>query len=177
MKSPQRPLPENTVISHHIEVNQETSIGTEKDQDIIDLNSAEATSSDVQIRPLKKIALPPINGFPSEPEADILHFPNRDRKSIAEEFSCVVTSNAPLVSHPSVCGYLCSWVGVHLSLATSQCDVNETTSVLESLQGASLGGLRLLLWLNLWCLRLDLSGTSEGSVNLSHDCGLSGCVD
>jgi hypothetical protein len=27
----------------------------------------------------------------------------------------------------------------------------------------------------LWCLRLDLSGTSERSVNFSHDCGLSGC--
>jgi hypothetical protein len=23
----------------------------------------------------------------------------------------------------------------------------------------------------LWCLRLDLSGTSEGSVNFTHDCG------
>jgi len=64
---------------------------------------------------------------------------------------------------------LCSRVGVHLSLAASHGDVNKSSSVGYSLLGTSLGGLLLLLRLDLGSLRLDLSGTSEGTVNLSHD--------
>lgn len=56
----------------------------------------------------------------------------------------------------------------YLALATSEGDIDETTSVLKSLLGTTLWSLLLLLWLNLWGLRLDLSSTSEGSVNLSH---------
>jgi len=59
-------------------------------------------------------------------------------------------------------------VGVHLSLATGHGDVHETASVLDSLLCAALGGLLLLLRLNLGSLRLDLTGTSEGTVNLTH---------
>ena len=64
-----------------------------------------------------------------------------------------------------------SGVGVHLPLATGHGDVDEAAGVSEPLLGAALGGLLLLLGLNLGSLRLDLSGTSEGSVNLTHDCG------
>ena len=59
-------------------------------------------------------------------------------------------------------------VGVHLSLATGEGDVHETASVCESLLGTALGGLGLLLLLNLGGLRLDLASTGERSVNLSH---------
>jgi len=78
-------------------------------------------------------------------------------------------------STPLDASCLRGWVRVHLPLSTSQSDVDESAGILYSLLGTTLGGLLLLLWLNLWCLRLDLSGTSEGSVNLSHDCGLSVC--
>ncbi len=30
---------------------------------------------------------------------------------------------------------------------------------------------------HLWCLRLDLAGTGEGSVNFTHDCGLTLLID
>lgn len=59
-------------------------------------------------------------------------------------------------------------VGVHLSLATGEGDVHETASVRESLLGTALGGLGLLLLLNLGGLRLDLASTGERSVNLTH---------
>jgi len=53
-----------------------------------------------------------------------------------------------------------SRVSVHLSLSESSSSVNETTSVKKSLLGTS--SLSLLLWLfvNLWGLTLDLTGTS-----------------
>ena len=41
-------------------------------------------------------------------------------------------------------------VGVHLSLATGEGDVDETAGVCEPLLGAALGGLLLLLGLNLF---------------------------
>ena len=56
----------------------------------------------------------------------------------------------------------------YLSLATGHGDVHETAGVSDSLLRAALWSLLLLLLLNLWSLRLDLSGTSEGTVNLSH---------
>lgn len=65
-------------------------------------------------------------------------------------------------------GNLSSGVRVHLALATSQGDVDETASVSESLLRTALGSLLLLLLLDLRGLRLDLSGTSQTSVNLSH---------
>jgi len=78
---------------------------------------------------------------------------------------------------PAIVLRLCSGVGVHLPLASGEGDVNESASVLYSLLRTALRGLLLLLRLNLWCLRLDLSGTCERTVDLSHDCGLDGFVD
>jgi hypothetical protein len=86
-------------------------------------------------------------------------------------------------------------VGVHLPLASSHGDVDESAGVCDSLLRTALGRLLLLLWLDLmsqsslaasskeasiedfcpthlWCLRLDLSGTRQRSVNFTHDCGL-----
>jgi len=84
--------------------------------------------------------------------------------------------NPPLsLARPSPIIALCGWVGVHLPLSSGEGDVHESACVCDSLLRATLRGLLLLLRLNLWCLRLDLSGTSERSVNLSHDCGLSNC--
>jgi len=60
------------------------------------------------------------------------------------------------------------WVGVHLSLAAGHGDVDEAASVCDSLLRAALGRLLLLLWLDLWSLRLDLSGTCERAVHLTH---------
>ena len=68
-------------------------------------------------------------------------------------------------------------VGVHLSLATSHGDVHETAGVRDSLLCAALGGLLLLLGLNLGSLRLDLTGTSEGTVDLTHVVDLWGLLD
>jgi hypothetical protein len=65
-------------------------------------------------------------------------------------------------------GNLSTGVGVHLALAASQRDVDETASVRESLLRTALRGLLLLLLLNLGGLRLDLAGTSQTSVNLAH---------
>jgi hypothetical protein len=59
-------------------------------------------------------------------------------------------------------------VGVHLSLATSEGNVDESTGVLEALESTALGDLGLLLLLNLRSLRLDLAGTGKRSVNFTH---------
>ena len=48
---------------------------------------------------------------------------------------------------------LCSGVGVHLPLAAGHGDVYEAAGVSEPLLGAALGGLLLLLGLNLFPLR------------------------
>ena len=108
---------------------------------------------------------------------------------ICRAISCVLSR------HASSCSYL--------SLAARYCDVNESAGVHHSLVCAALWLLLLLLRLNLfrisascpsfschrnsvvrhicddeelsylWCLRLDLSGTSEGSVDFTHDCEVS----
>jgi hypothetical protein len=67
-------------------------------------------------------------------------------------------------------GMIClsAGVGVHSSLSASQGNVDETAGVLEALESTTLGGLLLLLGLDLGGLRLDLSGTSERSVNFAH---------
>lgn len=49
----------------------------------------------------------------------------------------------------------------YLALATGQGNVDETASVDETLAGTALGGLLLLLLLNLGGCALDLTGTSE----------------
>jgi len=67
---------------------------------------------------------------------------------------------------------LCCRVGVHLSLAAGHGHVDEPSGVCYSLLGAALGGLLLLLRLDLWGLGLDFAGTGEGSVNFTHDCEL-----
>ena len=81
---------------------------------------------------------------------------------------------------------------IHLPLATSHGDVDESASVCDSLLRAALWRLLLLLRLDLhyrsestqtdsqlkrivlylWCLRLDLAGTRERAVDLTHGCGL-----
>jgi len=76
-----------------------------------------------------------------------------------------------LLAHISANANLGGRVGVHLPLSTSHRDVHESSSVCYSLLRAALGGLLLLLRLNLWCLRLDLSSTSERSVHFTHDYG------
>lgn len=59
-------------------------------------------------------------------------------------------------------------VGVHLALATGHGDVDETAGVQDTLVGAALGSLLLLLGLNLRSGSLDLTGTGERAVNLTH---------
>ena len=59
-------------------------------------------------------------------------------------------------------------VGIHLALATGQCDIDEAASVREPLLRAALRSLLLLLLLDLRGLRLDLAGTSQTSVNFAH---------
>ena len=66
------------------------------------------------------------------------------------------------------CDDLRARVGVHLALATGESNVDETASVCESLLRAALRSLLLLLLLDLGGLRLNLSGTSQTSVNLAH---------
>lgn len=56
---------------------------------------------------------------------------------------------------------------VRSSLSVGQSDIDETLGVQESLSSTALGLLLLLLLFNLRSLRLDLSGTSERSVNFS----------
>jgi len=125
--------------------------------------------------------LPPKDEQSSRPilkQIDILHStlesitPKSDQGQIVP---CLQLKRLPPPSLPSLIG-LCGWVGVHLPLATGESDIHESAGVCDTLLRATLGGLLLLLRLNLWCLRLDLSGTSEGSVDLSHDCGLSVCI-
>jgi hypothetical protein len=65
-------------------------------------------------------------------------------------------------------GNLRAGVGVHLALATSKSNVDETAGVCKSLLRAALRSLLLLLLLDLGGLRLDLSSTSQTSVNLAH---------
>ena len=60
-------------------------------------------------------------------------------------------SNLLMPNLPSRIAALRSRVGVHLPLATGEGDVDETASVCDSLLGAALGRLLLLL-------RLDLFG-------------------
>lgn len=62
-------------------------------------------------------------------------------------------------------------VRVHLPLAVGQGDVDEATGVLESLLGAALGLLGLLLRLDFGSLRLDFACAGKGSVDFSHGCG------
>lgn len=72
---------------------------------------------------------------------------------------------------------LCLGIEFHLSLATSHCDIDEAPSVEHPLPGTALRQLLLLLWLHLGGLGLHFSGTGEGAVNFTHDCGfLSGGV-
>merc|ERR1712093_840418 len=98
----------------------------------------------------------------SSPSSSFRPFQSKDKKTKATPYPTLIVELAVYVV-----------AGVHLPLATSEGNVHETAGVCDSLLRAALGGLLLLLWLNLWSLRLDLSGTSEGSVDLSHDCDLS----
>lgn len=59
-------------------------------------------------------------------------------------------------------------VGVHLALAAGHDDVYEAAGVGDALLRAALGDLLLLLLLDLGSLRLDLTGTRERTVNLTH---------
>lgn len=68
-------------------------------------------------------------------------------------------------------------VGVHLSLATGGGgNVDESSNELSPLLRSSLRSLGLLLLLDLGGLRLDFTGTSQGTVDLTHlevcRCGL-----
>jgi hypothetical protein len=56
---------------------------------------------------------------------------------------------------------------VHLSLTVDKGNVDESSSVQESLLGSANRGLGLLLLLDLGSLRLDLTGTSDRTVLLS----------
>lgn len=58
-------------------------------------------------------------------------------------------------------------VGVGLSLTVDQGDVDESLGVQQSLVSSSLRLLRLLGLLDLGGLRLNLTGTSQRSVNFS----------
>lgn len=59
-------------------------------------------------------------------------------------------------------------VGVHLALAAGHDDVHEAAGVCETLLRAALRDLLLLLLLDLGGLRLDLTGTRERTVDLTH---------
>ena len=56
----------------------------------------------------------------------------------------------------------------HLSLSACQGNVDETTGVLETLEGAALGGLGLLLGLNLQSFR------GQSSQRLDRECSVGG---
>lgn len=74
-------------------------------------------------------------------------------------------------SNPRRVRSLRAGVGVHLALATGHGDVDETTGVDDPLAGTALRSLGLLLLVDLGSGGLDLTGTSEGSVDLTHiDC-------
>lgn len=64
----------------------------------------------------------------------------------------VVVCFPPHASSPTsstIRGRLRGWVGVHLSLAAGHGDIDEAAGVRDSLLGAALGSLLLLLWLDL----------------------------
>ena len=63
---------------------------------------------------------------------------------------------------------LLAGVGVHLALATGHGNVDETAGVKNTLVGATLRVLLLLLGLDLRSGSLDLTGTGERAVNLTH---------
>lgn len=56
---------------------------------------------------------------------------------------------------PTIMLRLRGWVRVHLSLAAGHGDVDETAGVCDSLLGAALWGLLLLLWLDLYDARIS----------------------
>ncbi|OWT42795.1 hypothetical protein VFPPC_18050 [Pochonia chlamydosporia 170] len=76
-----------------------------------------------------------------------------------------------------------STVASHLSLATSEGDIDESSGVFETLESAALGDLGLLLGLNLYAAEISQSviavrgfrgrtGTGKRSVNFTHGDGL-----
>jgi hypothetical protein len=81
-------------------------------------------------------------------------------------FSWGSTYNGKSISYHSI--YTLFWHGV-IALASCQG---------RGVHGVPLLNISLHMLIQgisyLWCLRLDFSGTSEGSVDFSHDCGLSG---
>jgi hypothetical protein len=86
--------------------------------------------------------------------------------------STIVVVCKPTIPIPQILSFLTNrlraGVGVHLSLATGEGNVDESTGVLEALESTALGDLGLLLLLDLGSLRLDLAGTGERSVNFTH---------
>lgn len=60
-----------------------------------------------------------------------------------------------------------SSVGVSLSLTVDQSDVNKSSGVQQSLVSSSLRLLWLFSLVDLWSLRLNLTGTSQGSVDFT----------
>lgn len=66
-------------------------------------------------------------------------------------------------------GDLLFWVGVHSPFAPSECcDVHESAVVQETLLGTALWRFLLLLLLYFGCLRFNLTGSGERSVNFAH---------
>jgi hypothetical protein len=73
------------------------------------------------------------------------------------------------VNFERVLSHLSGGLGVHLNLLADLHRLAEVTAVvLEALEGATAGLLGLLLLGDLGGLVLDLTGTSEGSVDLTH---------
>lgn len=60
-----------------------------------------------------------------------------------------------------------SGVRVGLSLTVDQGDVDESLSVQQSHVSSTLWGLWLFSLVDLWSLRLNLTSTSQGTVNLT----------
>lgn len=60
-----------------------------------------------------------------------------------------------------------SRVGVGLSLAVHQGDVNKSSGVQQSLVSSSFRLLWLFSLVDLWSLRFNLTGTSQGSVDFT----------
>lgn len=60
-----------------------------------------------------------------------------------------------------------SRVGVGLSLTVHQGDVDESSGVQQSLVSSSLRLLWLFSLVDLWSLRFNLTGTSQGSVDFT----------
>lgn len=61
-------------------------------------------------------------------------------------------------------------VRVSLSLTVDQSDVDKSLGVQQSHVSSSLRLLWLLLLVNLWSLRLNLTGTSQGTVDFTLGC-------